>query len=205
MGCRSRRDHVTQRVRAWAAQWGPIAPLLLAELTIWVGFGALLPILPIYFTEHGVDIRTLGVVVAAWPAARLVGEPIFGWLADRVNRRPMMIVGLLLAGAFAVLPLFAVGPVAFVIFRALSGLASAMYDPAARGYLVDANPPERQGEAFGIYGSFQTGGFMIGPAIGGGGGGPTRAAAPGVLVAGVTPFFSAGPLPSRPSPPPPPP
>jgi MFS family permease len=72
-----------------------------------------------------------------------------------------------LAGVFAVLPLFAIGPAAFIVCRALSGFASAMYDPAARGYLVDANPPERQGEAFGIYGSAQTGGFMLGPAIGG--------------------------------------
>jgi MFS family permease len=158
---------VIHRLRGWAAQWGPILPLLVAELTIWIGFGALLPILPIYFTQHGVDIRTLGVVVAAWPAARLVGEPLFGWLADRVPRKPLMVTGLVLASAFAVLPLYIVGPVAFVVFRALSGFATAMYDPAARGYIVDANPPERQGEAFGVYGSAQTGGFLIGPALGG--------------------------------------
>src|SRR4051812_1641780 len=205
MGCRSRRDHVTHRVRAWAAQWGPIAPLLLAELTIWIGFGALLPILPIYFTQHGVDIRTLGLVVAAWPAARLLGEPIFGWLADRVARRPLMIIGLVLASGFAVLPLFAVGPAAFVVCRALSGLASSMYDPAARGYLVDANPPERQGEAFGIYGSAQTGGFIIwaagrgveaGGFMAGPGPGGTGAAVPGqptvvFWIAGITLFISA--------------
>jgi MFS family permease len=182
---------VTHRIRVWAAQWGPIAPLLLAELVIWVGFGALLPILPLYFTENGVDIRTLGIVVAAWPAARLVGEPLFGWLADRVNRRPMMIVGLLLAGVFAVLPLFAVGPAAFVVFRALSGFASAMYDPAARGYLVDANPPERQGEAFGIYGSAQTGGFMLGPAIGGVAAAMTGQPTIVFWIAGITLILSA--------------
>ena len=158
---------MNRRLRAWLAQWGPVLPLLLAEATIWLGFGALLPILPIYFTQHGVDLPTLGVVVAAWPAARLVGEPFFGWLADRVARRPMMITGLVLASVFAVLPLFVVGPAAFILFRACSGMAAAMYDPAARAYLVDANPPERQGEAFGLYGAAQTGGFMLGPAIGG--------------------------------------
>ena len=42
-----------------------------------------------------------------------------------------------------------------------------MYDPAARGYLVDANPPDRQGETFGLYGAAQMGGLMLGPAIGG--------------------------------------
>jgi MFS family permease len=161
------RTTVNRRLRAWLAQWGPILPLLLAEATIWLGFGALLPILPIYFTQHGVDLPTLGVVVAAWPMARLVGEPVFGWLADRLPRRSMMITGLVLASGFAVLPLFAVGPVPFIVARALSGLAAAMYDPAARAYLTDANPPERQGEAFGLYGAAQTGGFMLGPAIGG--------------------------------------
>jgi MFS family permease len=142
-------------------------PLLIAEGTIWLGFGALLPILPIYFTRHGVDLPTLGIVVAAWPAARLVGEPFFGWVADRSSRKKMMVVGLFLAAGVAVLPLLVVGPVAFVTFRALAGLCASIYDPAARGYLVDANPPERQGETFGYYGAAQMGGFMIGPAIGG--------------------------------------
>ena len=158
---------MNRRLQAWLAQWGPVVPLLIAESTIWLGFGALLPILPLYFQAHGVDLPTLGVVVAAWPAARLVGEPFFGWLADRAPRRTMMVVGLLLASVFAVLPLFIVSPTAFIVLRALSGLAAAMYDPAARAYLIDANPPDRQGEAFGLYGAAQTGGFMLGPAIGG--------------------------------------
>ncbi len=161
------RDPVTHRLRAWLDRWGPILPLLIAECTIWLGFGALLPILPIYFTRHGVDLPTLGIVVAAWPAARLVGEPFFGWVADRSSRKKMMVVGLALAAVVAVLPLFVVGPIAFVTFRALAGLCASIYDPAARGYLVDANPPERQGETFGYYGAAQMSGFMIGPAIGG--------------------------------------
>jgi DHA1 family multidrug resistance protein-like MFS transporter len=158
---------VTNRVRRWLIAWGPILPLLLAEGTIWVGFGALLPILPIFFTTHGVDLPTLGVVVAAWPAARLIGEPAFGWLADRTSRKTMMMAGLLLAAVFAVAPVYLSGAAAFVVVRLLSGLAASIYDPAARGYLVDANPPERQGETFGLYGAAQMGGLMIGPAIGG--------------------------------------
>ncbi len=155
------------RLRAWLEHWGPILPLLIAEGTIWLGFGALLPILPIYYTRHGVDLPTLGIVVAAWPAARLVTEPVFGWVADRASRKRMMIVGLLLAAVVAVMPLFWVGPFAFIVARALAGMFAAVYDPAARGYLVDANPPEKQGETFGLYGSAQTGGFMVGPAVGG--------------------------------------
>jgi MFS family permease len=161
------RTTVNRRARRWLDAWGPMLPMLLAEGTIWVGFGALLPILPIYFTAHGVDLPTLGVVVAAWPAARLLGEPLFGWVADRGPRKAMMILGLSLAAVFAVAPLFIVGPAAFIALRALAGLSASMYDPAARGYLVDANPPERHGELFGLYGAAQMGGLMVGPAIGG--------------------------------------
>lgn len=156
----------TARSTTWLSRWGGIMPLLLAEFVVWLGFGGLLPVLPLYFTDQGVDLATLGVVIAAWPAARLVGEPIFGWLADRTARVPLMVVGLLLAGVFSVLPLALTGPLAFIALRAAAGLATAIYDPAARGYLTDATPPERRGEAFGLYGAAQMGGLLLGPAIG---------------------------------------
>lgn len=174
------------RVRSWLDQWGPILPLLVAEATVWAGFGALLPILPIYFVENGVSLPMLGIVVAAWPAARLVGEPVFGWVADRASRRTLMIAGLLLASVFAVAPVFVVGPIAFIVARLGAGMAAAMYDPAARGYLADANPAQRQGETFGLYGAAQMGGLMLGPAFGG-----LAAAATGNATA---PFWMAGTL-----------
>jgi MFS family permease len=144
-----------------------LLPLLLAEFIVWVGFGGLLPIMPLYFTEYGVDLGHLGIVIAAWPAARLVGEPIFGWIADRSARVPLMVVGLLVTGVALGLPLVFTGPLEFLLLRALAGFATAIYDPAARGYLTDATPPERRGEAFGLYGAAQMGGLLLGPAIGG--------------------------------------
>jgi MFS family permease len=160
------RDIVT-RIVDWTRRWNAILPLLAAELIVWLGFGALLPIMPIYFTENGVDLATLGIVVAAWPAARLVGEPIFGWVADRTRRVPLMVAGNVGAGIFLFLPLVLVGAAPFVILRALAGLATSIYDPAARGYITDATPADRRGEAFGMYGAAQMGGLLLGPAIGG--------------------------------------
>jgi MFS family permease len=154
------------RLRAWLDRWAGILPLLVAEFIVWVGFGALLPVLPLYFVEQGLDLETLGIVIAAWPAARLVGEPIFGWLADRTPRVPLMVIGLIGTGVFGALPLLLTGPLAFLILRAFAGLSTAIYDPAARGYLTDAVPRERRGEAFGLYGAAQMGGLLLGPAIG---------------------------------------
>lgn len=158
---------IGSRISLWLDRWGPVLPLLAAELIVWLGFGALLPIMPLYFTEHGVDLELLGFVIAAWPAARLVGEPIFGWLADRVPRVPLMVGGLVVTAVALGLPLVLTSPVAFLALRALAGLGGAMYDPAARGYLTDATPADRRGEAFGLYGAAQMAGLLLGPAIGG--------------------------------------
>ena len=154
------------RLHAWLDRWGMIVPLLVAEFIVWLGFGGLLPILPIYFAEQGVDLGTLGLVIAAWPAARLVSEPVFGWLADRTARVPLMVIGLVATGVFGALPLVWTGPVAFFLLRAGAGLGAAIYDPAARGFLTDATPPDRRGEAFGLYGAAQMGGLLLGPTIG---------------------------------------
>jgi MFS family permease len=154
------------RVRAWLDRWAPILPLLVAEFVIWLGFGGLLPVLPIYFKEQGLDLATLGLVIAAWPAARLISEPAFGWLADRTPRVPLMVIGLVAAGVFGALPLVWTGPIPFILLRAGAGLGAAIYDPAARGLLSDATPPDRRGEAFGLYGAAQMGGLLLGPSIG---------------------------------------
>ena len=45
--------------------------------------------------------------------------------------------------------------------RAGAGFGAAIYDPAARGFLTDATPPERRGEAFGLYGAAQMGGLLL--------------------------------------------
>lgn len=152
---------------AWLVRWGPILPLLLAEFILWVGFGALLPVLPLYTTHHGVSLANLGLVVAAWPAARLIFEPVFGWIADRTRRKPLMVIALVTTAALIPLNLVSVGILPFLVIRALTGAATAVYDPAARGFLVDATPADRQGEAFGLYSAAQMGGLLFGPAIGG--------------------------------------
>jgi DHA1 family multidrug resistance protein-like MFS transporter len=152
---------------AWLVRWGPILPLLLAEFILWVGFGALLPVLPLYTTHHGVSLANLGLVVAAWPAARLLFEPVFGWIADRTRRKPLMVIALVTTAALIPLNLVSVGILPFLVIRALTGAATAVYDPAARGFLVDATPADRQGEAFGLYSAAQMGGLLFGPAIGG--------------------------------------
>jgi MFS transporter, DHA1 family, multidrug resistance protein len=179
------------RLSGWLATWRPVLPLFVAEFIVWIGFGALLPVLPLYFLDQGVDLATLGLVVAAWPTALLIGEPGFGWLADRTARVPLMVGGLFFSGIFLGAPLVVHGAVAFVVMRALAGLASAAYEPAARGFIIDSMPAEKQGEAFGWYGSFQMSGLFVGPAIGGFGAVFFGGIGFGLVFGGVTSLLAA--------------
>lgn len=155
-----------RRVRAWIDRWRPLVPIFAAEFVALVGFGALLPVMPLYVVEQGIDEATLGIILAAWPGARLLAEPVFGWLADRVPRRPLMLVGLAGLGIFSALPLAFPEPVALFILRFLGGVFAAMYDPAARGTIVDATDEDERGEAFGLFSAAQMGGLIFGPVLG---------------------------------------
>ena len=154
-------------ISAWLRRWHPLLPLFSVQMIVTIGFGALLPVLPLYVQEHGIDASGLGIIVAAWAVAKLMFEPLFGWWADRHSRKPQMVGGLLALAVVSVLPLFFTTFAAFVALRFLAGVATAAYDPAARGMVVDATDEDERGEAFGFYGAFQIAGFVIGPAIGG--------------------------------------
>ncbi len=98
-------SRLVARIRRWHTRWGALLPILVVEFVVLLGFGALLPVLPLYVVQHGVDLPTLGLIIGAWAIAKLGAEPFFGWLSDRIGRRPMYILGALFTIAFA-FPLF---------------------------------------------------------------------------------------------------
>jgi MFS family permease len=155
------------RVRGWTERWGPVLPVLVPEFVILLGFGSLLPVMPLYVVQHGIDLPTLGLITAAWAMAKLVSEPFFGYVADRTHRRKaLMVIGVTLLGIFTILPLFFTSATALFVLRLLSGASAGMYDPAARGILVDRTTEGERGEVFGLYSAAQMGGFLVGPVIG---------------------------------------
>ena len=162
----SQRIRRPRRVSAWLERWGPLLPLLVTELIVMIGFGALLPVLPLYVQEQGISATELGLIVAAWPIAKLISEPVAGWWADRHPRKPQMVAGLVILGVVSLLPLFFTTFLALFVLRFIAGAATGLFDPAARGMIVDATDDDERGEAFGFYAAFQIGGFAIGPAIG---------------------------------------
>lgn len=165
-GRRPLRGSPTTAIRRWLVRWGPLLPILVAELIILLGFGALLPVLPLFVVEHGIDVPTLGLIAAAWSIGKLVAEPVFGYLADRTSRKPFLIGGAVVLAVATVLPVWLHTALELFALRFIAGVAVGAYDPAARGLIVDSTSEGQRGEAFGIYSAFQMGGFVLGPVVG---------------------------------------
>ena len=145
------------------ALWGVIAAVFLVS----TGVGSVLPILPLFLRERGGSYAMVGVVVAANLLAQFVGQYPAGRLSDRFGRAPLMIGGLVVAGAaiaaFA-LPL----PIGWLIgLRVIQGLGAASFRPGSRAVIADLVPEGERGIAYGWLSGADMGGLIVGPALGG--------------------------------------
>ncbi|GGL59676.1 MFS transporter [Planomonospora parontospora] len=144
----------------------PIRLLLVNQLTINVGFYMLMPYLALYLSDDlGLAAWLVGLVLGVRNLSQQGMFLLGGSLADRIGYKPMIMAGLVLRSAgFALLGLVEALP-ALIIASALTGLAGALFNPAARAYLAQ-EAGERKVEAFALFNVFYQMGILIGPLIG---------------------------------------
>jgi len=143
-----------------------LATILYARLLINAQMRLVYPFLPVISRGLGLPLETTALLVGIRSLAG-VTSPLYGWLADRIDRRIVMLGGLaaLVAGAalVAVAPGFGIALIAFVLL----GLSRAAYDPTAQAYVSDAVPYERRGQALGITELSWAGSWLIGVPLAG--------------------------------------
>lgn len=149
-----------------------------------LGFSLILPLLPYYAESYGASAALVGLLVASYAAAQLVGAPLLGRLSDRYGRRPVLLVsvagtllGFLLLGfadpigrmlAAAVAPGAANIFIIAVLFlsRILDGLTGGNIT-VAQAYITDVTDEQNRARGLGMIGAAFGLGFIIGPAVGG--------------------------------------
>jgi DHA1 family tetracycline resistance protein-like MFS transporter len=139
-------------------------------LTVFIdllGFGILIPLLPLYAKEYGATEFLGGLLVAVYSLMQFFFAPMWGHVSDRVGRKP--ILTLTLAGNALSYLLFALGtslPVLFVA-RALAGFFAANIS-TAQAYVADVTTHADRARGMGMIGMAFGLGFVFGPAIGAG-------------------------------------
>ncbi|WP_331714902.1 MFS transporter [Auraticoccus cholistanensis] len=162
---------VTRAARTWLSGRSelPRSVLVLAAIafTVAVGFGVMVPVLPVYAQSFGVGTFAASAVVSAFALVRLVTAPVVGPLIDRVGERAVLVTGVLVVAASTAVAALAPDYWWFLVLRGVGGLGSAMFTVSSMTLLLNTVPPSLRGRAAGLnQGGFLLGG-MAGPAIGG--------------------------------------
>ena len=145
------------------------SPLLVLFVTIFLdllGFGLIIPILPIYANELGASGTVIGLVAASYSLMQFLIAPFWGNLSDRFGRKPILLASIAITGlgylifsqAYSLAMLFAA--------RLIAGAGSANIS-TAQAYISDITPPDKRAKSFGIIGAAFGLGFIFGPPVGG--------------------------------------
>lgn len=134
---------------------------------VMVGFGVVVPVLPVFVRSFGVGYLEIGAVVSAFALMRLVASPFCGWLINRGGERTVLAVGIGIVAVSSALVGVAQNYPQVLILRGAGGIGSAMFSVSAMTLLLGTTPVALRGRAVGFYqGGFLIGG-MAGPALGG--------------------------------------
>jgi DHA1 family multidrug resistance protein-like MFS transporter len=136
-----------------------------------IGFSSRVPFLPFYLGDLGVpDVagQTLwsGAINAAGAAAMAITAPLWGLLADRYGRKPMLMRGLFGGAAIVALMGFATAPWQLVALRIVEGSLTGTV-AAATALIATSAPKHRLGYALGMVQTAVFAGAAGGPLLGG--------------------------------------
>ncbi|MFD1515294.1 MFS transporter [Halomarina rubra] len=153
-----------------------LATLFLVVFVDLLGFGILIPVIPLYALSFGANEFVGSLLVAVYSLFQFVFAPLLGRLSDERGRRPVILISLFgstlawtlfgLAGELGSLVGAANGLVILFLARALAGAMGGNI-ATAQAYIADITPPEERARGLGLLGAAFGLGFIFGPAIGG--------------------------------------
>lgn len=140
--------------------------LLLVVFIDLIGFGIVIPILPLLVTKTGGSAILVGTIIASFSLFQFIFAPILGRFSDKYGRRPVLILSSILNSlSYFLIFLF---PQIWVLFvaRMLAGIGSANIS-VAQAYIADTTTAHERTKTLGLMGAIFGLGFIVGPLLGG--------------------------------------
>lgn len=147
---------------------------LIIFLTVFIdliGFGIVMPLLPLYSQQFGASGWMIGMIVASYSVMQFIFAPVWGGWSDRIGRRPVLLIsnaGSALSYLFFGYASTMEGDKALWLLlasRIFAGICGANLSVAS-AYMADVSPPEKRSKSMGLIGMAVGLGFIFGPALG---------------------------------------
>jgi multidrug resistance protein len=144
----------------------PLASILSIVFIDLIGFGMIIPILPLYAQRFQASEWQIGILLASYSFMQFLASPVLGWFSDRYGRKPVLLCSLIGSATGYILMANAASLAVLFLARILAGVAGASVGTAS-AYIADITPPENRSKRMGLIGAAFGIGFVLGPAIGG--------------------------------------
>lgn len=154
----------TQTIRQSSRILVALALCMALQMT---GFVMILPLFARRFESLGAGVEALGLSAMAHALTSTIAAPLVGMLADRIGRRPIILLSL----AAYVLAfsgyLFTAAAWLLILLRGLAGLFTAGLIPAITSSVGDLAAENRRAQWIGVVNGGSSIGWIVGPLLGG--------------------------------------
>lgn len=140
--------------------------LLLVVFIDLLGFGIVIPILPILVERIGGDVFLVGVIIATFSLFQFLFSPIIGRLSDKYGRRPLLMLTAFINALSYIVVFFFPHVLFLFIARAIAGIGSSNIS-VAQAYIADTSKSHERTKKMALIGAAFGLGFIFGPFIGG--------------------------------------
>jgi MFS family permease len=144
-----------------------VSVLVGASFFVAVGFGIVVPAIPMFARSFGVSHAAVGLIVSAFAVTRFSSGLISGKLVDIFGERSVFAVGVFIVSLSVLLAGLAVNYPQLLIFRAAGGIGSSMFSVAAGSVILRSVRDDQRAHAQSVYNGAFLLGAIAGPAIGG--------------------------------------
>ncbi len=144
-----------------------VAVLTAVSFSVAVGYGVVVPAIPVFARSFGVGNAAAGAVISTFAFMRLATGLFGGRLVDRFGERLVLAVGVSIVAISSALAGLAQSYPQLLLLRSLGGIGSSMFTISAASLLLRIVPDDQRGRSQSIYQSGFLFGGISGPAIGG--------------------------------------
>lgn len=142
--------------------------LVAAMIAMQITVSTIYMVLPIFFSNYGVDKSESGILIAIGTFAGIISSVLAGRYADSHGRKPVLLVGIILyTVVFFLFAILGRDFNSFLVLRFIEGFGYYMTPVAITAMAADSFPKKERGQAMSLYTVSNGIGQMIGPVFAG--------------------------------------
>lgn len=145
---------------------GALLVLLISVVVDVIGYGIVIPLLPLYIQQQGAGGTLVGLFSSLYALTQALAGPMLGGLSDRIGRKPVLL-GCLAGTGLSYLLLGLADSLEMLVLALLLDSLTGGNMSIAQAYVADRAAPAERTRAFGLLNVAFGVGLMVGPVIGG--------------------------------------